>query len=102
MKNLYDQAVVVEVRQRVASLRQDGVPRWGKKNVAQAAAHCDAEGMGDVHVSPSRPSPQAVQPLARVHCRWSAGEADMRTGTTQPWTGNSPPARDSAALSALH
>ena len=40
MKSLYEPDVADEVRQRVARLRPDSKPSWGKMNVAQALAHC--------------------------------------------------------------
>lgn len=40
MKNLYEAETVASVKQRVANLRPDSQPLWGKMNVAQAVAHC--------------------------------------------------------------
>lgn len=40
MKNLYDAPTVAKVKERVACLRPDSQPLWGKMNVAQAMAHC--------------------------------------------------------------
>ena len=40
MKNLYESTTVATVKQRVANLRPDSQPLWGKMNVAQAVAHC--------------------------------------------------------------
>lgn len=40
MKSLYDPAVAGEVKQRIARLRPDSTPAWGRMNVAQALAHC--------------------------------------------------------------
>ncbi|HEX4020216.1 MAG TPA: DUF1569 domain-containing protein [Acidobacteriaceae bacterium] len=42
MKNLFAPAQLEEVKQRIAQLRPDSQPQWGKMNVAQAAAHCSA------------------------------------------------------------
>ena len=39
MKNLYDPAVVTDVRERIARLRPDSKPLWGHMNAAQALAH---------------------------------------------------------------
>src|SRR3954464_7869294 len=40
MKHLYEPAVADEVRQRIARLRPDRKPLWGRMNAAQAMAHC--------------------------------------------------------------
>jgi hypothetical protein len=40
MKSLYQPAVVNELRQRLARLRPDSPPLWGRMNAAQAIAHC--------------------------------------------------------------
>jgi hypothetical protein len=42
MKNLFDPAVVAEVKERMARLRPDSERRWGKMNAAQSVAHCTA------------------------------------------------------------
>jgi hypothetical protein len=42
MKNLYDTATVVEVKERIARLQPDSERQWGKMNSAQAVAHCCA------------------------------------------------------------
>ncbi len=39
MKHLYEPVVVDEVRQRIARLRPDSAPLWGRMNAAQAFAH---------------------------------------------------------------
>ncbi|MEO7042709.1 MAG: DUF1569 domain-containing protein [Gemmatimonadaceae bacterium] len=39
MKNLYQPLVVNEVRERIARLRPDSRPLWGRMNAAQACAH---------------------------------------------------------------
>ncbi|MDB4908200.1 MAG: hypothetical protein JWO05_2984 [Gemmatimonadetes bacterium] len=39
MKNLYDPAVVEEIRERIDRLWPDTKPLWGRMNVAQAFAH---------------------------------------------------------------
>lgn len=40
MKNLYQPDVANEIRQRIAALRPDGQPLWGKMRVTQMVAHC--------------------------------------------------------------
>lgn len=40
MTNLFDAAVVAEVKDRLARLRPDSEGRWGKMTVAQMMAHC--------------------------------------------------------------
>ena len=42
MTNLFEAARVEEVKGRIAQLRPDSKPLWGKMNVAQALAHCSA------------------------------------------------------------
>jgi hypothetical protein len=42
MKNLFEAAVVVEVKERMALLRPDSERQWGKMNSAQTLAHCSA------------------------------------------------------------
>jgi Protein of unknown function (DUF1569) len=42
MKNLFEAAVVVEVKERMALLRPDSERQWGKMNPAQTLAHCSA------------------------------------------------------------
>src|SRR5450631_2188278 len=39
MKNLFEPATVKEVKQRIAQLRPENEPLWGKMNAAQAQAH---------------------------------------------------------------
>lgn len=39
MKDLYQPAVADEVRQRIARLRPDSAPLWGRMNAAQVVAH---------------------------------------------------------------
>jgi Protein of unknown function (DUF1569) len=40
MKNLFDAAMVEEVKQRLVNLRPDSQRLWGKMNAAQAITHC--------------------------------------------------------------
>jgi hypothetical protein len=40
MKNLFDQTIVAEVKQRIAQLRADSERQWGKMSPGQAMAHC--------------------------------------------------------------
>ncbi len=42
MKNLFEAAVVEEVKERMALLRPDSERQWGKMNPAQTLAHCCA------------------------------------------------------------
>jgi Protein of unknown function (DUF1569) len=42
MKNLFEAATVQEVKERIALLRSDSEPQWGKMNPAQTLAHCSA------------------------------------------------------------
>jgi hypothetical protein len=42
MKNLFEAARVEEVKDRIAHLRPENKPLWGKMNAAQAVAHCSA------------------------------------------------------------
>jgi hypothetical protein len=42
MKNLFEAATVTEVKDRIARLRPDSKPQWGKMTPAQAVAHCAA------------------------------------------------------------
>ena len=43
MKNLFEAAVLEELKQRMAKLRPDSVRQWGKMNPAQALAHYSAQ-----------------------------------------------------------
>lgn len=40
MKNLFETAMVEEVKERIMHLRPDSQRLWGKMNAAQAVAHC--------------------------------------------------------------
>ena len=42
MKNLFEPATADELKERMARLRPDSEPLWGKMNPAQALAHCSA------------------------------------------------------------
>jgi hypothetical protein len=42
MKNLFEEAKVDEVKERLARLRPDSDRQWGRMNAAQAVAHCTA------------------------------------------------------------
>jgi hypothetical protein len=42
MKNLFEATGVKEVKERMALLRPDSEPLWGKMNAPQAVAHCSA------------------------------------------------------------
>jgi hypothetical protein len=42
MKNLFEAARVEEVKERMAQLRLDSDPLWGRMNAPQALAHCSA------------------------------------------------------------
>src|SRR5437588_12775490 len=42
MKNLFEAAVVEEVKERMALLRPDKERQWGKMNPAQTLPHCSA------------------------------------------------------------
>jgi hypothetical protein len=42
VKNLFEEARVDEVKERIAQLRPDSERLWGKMNPAQALAHCSA------------------------------------------------------------
>ena len=42
MKNLFEAAMVEEVKERMAQLRPESEQLWGKMNAAQALAHCSA------------------------------------------------------------
>jgi Protein of unknown function (DUF1569) len=42
MKNLFEAARVEEVTERMAQLRLDSEPLWGRMNAPQALAHCSA------------------------------------------------------------
>jgi hypothetical protein len=42
MKNLFEPAVVEEVKERISHLKPDSERLWGKMDVAQAIAHCSA------------------------------------------------------------
>jgi hypothetical protein len=42
MKNLFEAARVEEVKERMAQLRLDSEPLWGRMNAPQALAHCSA------------------------------------------------------------
>src|SRR5919112_6010019 len=66
MKHLYDPAVADEVRARIARLRPDSEPLWGRMNAAQALAHCALameNALGDT-VLPRHP-------LGRLLGRWA-------------------------------
>ncbi|WP_418264512.1 DUF1569 domain-containing protein [Flavobacterium faecale] len=41
MKNIFDQAVVTELENRINQLKSTTNPSWGKMNVAQMLAHCN-------------------------------------------------------------
>jgi len=42
MKNLFEAVTVNEIQERMAHLRPDSEPQWGKMNVSQMLAHCSA------------------------------------------------------------
>ena len=42
MKNLFEAAMVEEVKERMAQLRPESERLWGKMNAAQSLAHCSA------------------------------------------------------------
>jgi hypothetical protein len=42
MKNLFEAARIIEVKERMANLRPESPRRWGKMDAAQAMAHCAA------------------------------------------------------------
>ena len=42
MKNLFEAAMVEEVKQRLTQLQPDSERLWGMMNAAQAVAHCSA------------------------------------------------------------
>jgi hypothetical protein len=42
MKNLFDARLAEEVNGRIAALKADSPPQWGRMNPAQALAHCSA------------------------------------------------------------
>jgi hypothetical protein len=42
MKNLFEASRVEEVKERMARLRLDSEPLWGRMNAPQALAHCSA------------------------------------------------------------
>jgi hypothetical protein len=42
MKNLFEPVRVEEVKQRMAQLKPESKPLWGKMNAPQAVAHCSA------------------------------------------------------------
>lgn len=42
MKNLFQTGTAEEIERRIAALKPDSPPRWGKMNVAQMVAHCSA------------------------------------------------------------
>jgi hypothetical protein len=55
MKNLFDPAVVEELKVRMASLTADSERQWGKMNPAQMLAHCSATtGMATGEITPPR------------------------------------------------
>jgi Protein of unknown function (DUF1569) len=55
MKNLFEPAAVDEITDRMAHLRPESQPQWGKMNVAQMLAHCSAAiGMAEGKVTPPR------------------------------------------------
>ena len=55
MKSLFEPAEVNEITDRMARLRSDSEPQWGKMNVAQMLAHCSAAiGMAEGKVTPPR------------------------------------------------
>jgi hypothetical protein len=55
MKSLFEPAAVNEITDRMARLRSDSEPQWGKMNVAQMLAHCSAAiGMAEGKVTPPR------------------------------------------------
>ncbi|WP_158821631.1 DUF1569 domain-containing protein [Granulicella sp. S156] len=42
MKNLFEAVTVNEIQERMAHLKPDSEPQWGKMNVSQMLAHCSA------------------------------------------------------------
>ena len=55
MKSLFEPAAVHEITDRIARLRPESTPQWGKMNVAQMLAHCSAAiGMAEGSVTPPR------------------------------------------------
>ncbi len=55
VKNLFEPADVVGIKERMAHLGPNSKPQWGKMNVAQMLAHCSAAiGMAEGNVTPPR------------------------------------------------
>ncbi|HKV60678.1 MAG TPA: DUF1569 domain-containing protein [Candidatus Acidoferrum sp.] len=86
MKNLFEAARVEEVKERMAQLRLDSKPLWGRMNGAQALAHCSAAvewAVGD-RIPPrmflGRIMGQIVKPMV--------------LGNDEPMRRNSPTAKD--------
>jgi hypothetical protein len=55
VKSLFEPSAVHEITDRIARLRPESTPQWGKMNVAQMLAHCSAAiGMAEGSVTPPR------------------------------------------------
>jgi Protein of unknown function (DUF1569) len=86
MKNLFEAARLKEVKERMAQLRPDSEPLWGKMNAAQAVAHCAVTlewAVGD------RIPPRML--LGRIMGRIVK---PMVLGNDEPMRRNSPTAKD--------
>jgi Protein of unknown function (DUF1569) len=86
MKNLFEEARVEEVKERMAQLRPDSERLWGKMNAPQALAHCSAAvewAVGD------RIPPRMF--LGRIMGRIVK---PMVLGNDEPMRRNSPTAKD--------
>lgn len=86
MKQLYDSACVAEVKARLAALRPDSAPLWGRMRVGQAMAHC---AVGLESATGERVIPRVL--IGRLIGRLVK---PLALGDDKPMKRNSPTARD--------
>jgi hypothetical protein len=86
MKHLYDPACVAEVKDRLAALRPDSAPLWGRMHVGQAMAHC---AIGLESATGNREIPRVM--IGRLIGRFVK---PLALGDDKPMKRNSPTARE--------
>jgi len=86
MRNLFEPATVVELKERVSTLRRDSERAWGKMNAAQALAHCS----GTIEMALGERNPPRML-LGRIFGRMVK---PMALGNDEPMRRNSPTMKD--------
>ncbi len=85
MKNLFDAAIVDQVKARLARLGPDSERLWGKMKVAQALAHCSAamEDAVGLRLPPRRFIGRLVGPLAKKSMLYDEKPMHRNSSTTK-------------------